>query len=635
MTTDTTSDVFVSYKAEDRARLKPLVAALEAEGFSVWWDAHIGGGTNWRDDIQEHLNDAKCVIVAWTKRSVGPEGNFVRDEATRAQRAGAYLPIRLDAVEPPLGFGEVQAVSLQGWKGNPADERFRAIVEAVRSRVSGEQQAHRPTHIPQPRLSRRTAVVGGAGAVALAGVGGWLLLKPAPANAKRIAVMPFANLSGDEKQAYFSEGVAEELRAALSRIQLEVIGSASSAAVKDLDSKAAASKLGVANILTGSVRRSPETIRINAQLVSGSDGVERWAQSYDRAPGDAIKIQSDIAANVAQALSVALGQAKRAALSLGGTSDSGAQDLVLQARQLLRDADAPEAYRKCISLADGAIARDANYADAYVAKAFAVGAFASTFAPSPAEMARQIALAEATARKAIQIAPNLGSAHVTLGALEGAQLKFRSSLQYVRHALALAPEDSFVLSMALVGISYLGNGEEALGLADRLTALDPLNAQAYRIKADLLMTQRRYQQSIEAARNALALAPNLRSAHTSIAYNLILLDRLKDATGELRAVPTDDPYRLAGEGMIAARSRDAGAVGEIIARMRPLMGDAASYQYAQIYAQAGDAGRAFISLENALAAKDPGLNQLKVDPFLEPIRADPRYAALIRKLDFP
>ena len=111
-----------------------------------------------------------------------------------------------------------------------------------------------------------------------------------------------------QEQAYFSEGVAEELRAALSRIGLEVIGRASSDAVKDLDTKAAASKLGVANILTGSVRRSPETIRINAQLVSGTDGVERWAQSYDRAPGDAIKIQSDIAANVAQALSIALGR---------------------------------------------------------------------------------------------------------------------------------------------------------------------------------------------------------------------------------------------------------------------------------------------------------------------------------------
>ncbi len=80
------TDVFVSYKAEDRARLIQLISALEAEGFSVWWDAHIGGGAHWREDIQEHLDAAKCVIVVWTRHSVGPGGDFVRDEATRARK---------------------------------------------------------------------------------------------------------------------------------------------------------------------------------------------------------------------------------------------------------------------------------------------------------------------------------------------------------------------------------------------------------------------------------------------------------------------------------------------------------------------------------------------------------------------
>src|SRR5206468_9074454 len=140
-----------------------------------------------------------------------------------------------------------------------------------------------------------------------------LLFKPSAANSKRIAVLPFANLSSDKEQDYFAEGVAEELRAALSRVGLEVIGRESSDAVKSLDTKLAAAKLGVANILTGSVRRSSQTIRINAQLLSGSDGVERWAQTYDRAPGDAIKIQSAIATNVAQALTITLGGAGRAA----------------------------------------------------------------------------------------------------------------------------------------------------------------------------------------------------------------------------------------------------------------------------------------------------------------------------------
>ena len=127
------SDVFVSYKAEDRARVCPLVEALEAEGLSVWWDAHIGGGDEWRDSIQQHLDEAKCVIVVWSKRSIGPEGHFVRDEATRAQRRHAYLPVRIDKVDPPLGFGETQAIPMIGWKGDRSDPRYQAVLAAARA----------------------------------------------------------------------------------------------------------------------------------------------------------------------------------------------------------------------------------------------------------------------------------------------------------------------------------------------------------------------------------------------------------------------------------------------------------------------------------------------------------------------
>jgi hypothetical protein len=101
--TSAASDVFISYKAEERKRLIPLVEAFEAEGFSVWWDQHIGGGTNWREEIETHLDAAKVVIVVWSKRSIGPEGRFVRDEAAQAQEAGQYLPITIDNVRPPLG----------------------------------------------------------------------------------------------------------------------------------------------------------------------------------------------------------------------------------------------------------------------------------------------------------------------------------------------------------------------------------------------------------------------------------------------------------------------------------------------------------------------------------------------------
>src|SRR6478672_11490433 len=150
------SDVFISYKAEDRPRVEPLVEALEAEGLSVWWDARVGGGEAWRESIAEHLDSARCVIVAWSKRSTGPEGRFVRDEASRAQRRGTYLPVTIDKVQPPLGFGEVQALPLSGWKGDPGDARYRAVSSCVHG-ILGRKAPTQGRPRRAPLLDRRTA----------------------------------------------------------------------------------------------------------------------------------------------------------------------------------------------------------------------------------------------------------------------------------------------------------------------------------------------------------------------------------------------------------------------------------------------------------------------------------------------
>ena len=129
------ADVFISYKAEDRRRVKPLVEALQADGLSVWWDEQIGAGDAWRDTIEQQLDGARCVVVIWSKRSVGADGKFVREEASRAQRRGLYVPVLIDPVDPPLGFGESQATSLRGWHGDPSDAHYQAVLSAVRRHV--------------------------------------------------------------------------------------------------------------------------------------------------------------------------------------------------------------------------------------------------------------------------------------------------------------------------------------------------------------------------------------------------------------------------------------------------------------------------------------------------------------------
>jgi serine/threonine-protein kinase len=629
------TDVFVSYKAEDRARLRPLVAALEAEGFTVWWDTHIGGGAHWREDIEQHLQAAKCVIVVWSKRSVGIAGDFVRDEASHARKRGVYLPVCLDPVEPPLGFGEVQAIALKRWRGDRTDPRFLAVAEAVRRCMAGEDIAH--VNLGQHQsVSRRGVIVGGAGvAAALAAGGGWYFLR-SPPDSKRIAVLPFDNLSGDAKQAYFSEGIAEELRSALSRIGLQVIGRASSEAVKDLDTKAVASKLGVANILTGSVRRSLSLVRIGAQLVDGRDGVQRWQESYDRAPGDEIKIQTDIATNVAQSLSVALGHAGQAAIRLGGTTDSAAQDLYLRASALYATDTSENAVREGVKLLDAAIARDPNYATAFRLKSSFLEYLATSYSANADQMTRGKEAAEAAARSAIAIAPKLGAAYAELAGIEQDRFNFDKAQALIRQAMVLSPTDSQVISKSMYIWWYVcGEPNKALSLANHLSELNPLAATSHSVRSAILIDTRQYEAAIQAARRSLELAPSREWPHQLIANALILMNRPDAARQELQSVPADDLYRLASEGIMAARAHDKSRVARILSQIHQGSGDSAMFQYAQIYAQARQAGPAFEALENGLAVKDPGVTGVRTDPFLDPIRADARYAALVKKIKFP
>jgi tetratricopeptide (TPR) repeat protein len=375
-------------------------------------------------------------------------------------------------------------------------------------------------------------------------------------------------------------------------------------------------------------------IRIRAHLVGGSDGVERWAQSYDRAPGDEIKIQSDIATQVADALSVALGQTAGAALALGGTADSAAQDLLLQARQLRRTAT-EEALQKSLVLIEAAIARDSNYADAYVDKAGALSALAATFSKSAEQIANRLDLAEEAANRALVIAPALGSAHAVLADVEQSRLNFSRALQHLRRGLALSPENSRVLSQAATLLPYVGGGQEAMRLADRSIALDPLNVRAYRRKIEILYAARQYPLAIVMGRKAIEMQPENANPNIYIGPSLLLTGRAREAQAAFRALPDGDPFRLTGEALVAARTGDGVTAERFAAELWKQYGTAFSYQQAQIRTQMNQHERAFAELNNALVARDPGLVYLKTDPFLDPIRSDPRFAALIKKLNFP
>ena len=625
------TDLFVSYKAEDRPRVEPLVEALQAEGYSVWWDAEIGGGEEWRDAIVRELDAARLVLVVWSKRSVGPQGKFVRDEATRAQRRGVYLPAVIDKVEPPLGFGEIQSLDLQRWKGDRSNRKYQALLRAIRTRLGGSSSS--APEAKRKGVSRRAAIWGGAAvAAAAAGIAGWTLLRPGKASAKSIAVLPFANLSGDPAQAYFSDGIAEELRSALTRVAgLTVVARTSSEAVRNDDAKAAARKLGVGNILAGSVRQSPTTIRIGAQLIDGGTGVEKWSETYDRAPGDVIKIQTDIAENVARALAIAL---TGAAVAFGGTASAAAQNLLLKAIAIANSGERQD-LQTAQSLLDGALEIDPQYAEAYVQKARVLNNYAGYFATGD-ELPRYRNEASRNARRALGIAPDLASAHNALAEIHRVSLEFKNADREYRRALALAPHDASTLRDTARFSSQVGRSNEALRLVAQAIALDPLNPASYTSRMWVLVANRQFAEAVDYSRTIEARWPDF-VPWLQIAFCLINLDRLDEAAQA--AAKLDEAGGSGGrplaEGLINARAGRAAQAESNLATIKRLFGDAASYQYAQIYSVMGAKPRALAALDRAWDIRDSGLLWLKVDPTLDPLRNEPRFKALIERLDFP
>lgn len=159
------NEVFISYKREDQARVALLAEGLRSAGLSVWWDRDISGGEAWRQAISDHLASAGCAIVVWSENSVGPAGEFVQDEAGRAKARGVLVPVRIDRVDLPLGFGEVQSLDLVGWSGNRRDARFQELVAVVKAVLSG---GPRPRPKALGRRARLVAAWGGGLGVAAA-----------------------------------------------------------------------------------------------------------------------------------------------------------------------------------------------------------------------------------------------------------------------------------------------------------------------------------------------------------------------------------------------------------------------------------------------------------------------------------
>lgn len=455
----------------------------------------------------------------------------------------------------------------------------------------------------------------------------------APAGDKSIAVLPFVDMSQAGDQAYFSDGLSEELLNQLAQVpQLRVIARTSSFSFKDrnVDIATIAGALGVAHVLEGSVRKSGDRLRVTAQLVRASDSTHLWAQTYDRALSDVFALQDEISREIVSALKVELLPEQR----LGGTqrtSHPAAYEAYLRGMDANRSAGHGAAMR-ALGAFEQAVGLDPGYANAHAALALARNV-AADYAASAAQRAEQLDRAFAAAGQAITLAPDLADGYTARGTLRNLiDWDWTGAATDLERALALDPNDPATLTAYAHLMFFGGRHGEAIAMLRRATDLDPLAATTwFNLGVTLL-----HDGQAEAARDALQRASDLSVDANWPEFYLGFLDLQAGDTERalLHFLRAPDPYRLAGTAMLehARGNPDASQAALDALRERYAVGFA--YQIAQVHAWRGEVDLAFAWLQRGYDSRDYGLTRLRDDPILAAVADDPRFALLVDKVGF-
>jgi TolB-like protein/Tfp pilus assembly protein PilF len=453
---------------------------------------------------------------------------------------------------------------------------------------------------------------------------------PAPASAVKaaahnsLAVLAFANLSGDPRQDYFSDGLSEEVLDALAHVgALQVAARTSSFSFKNktVDVGTIARQLGVAYVLDGSVRRDGDHIRVSASLVDARTGFKTWSETYDRKLDDVFAVQQGIAAAVARALQVQLGGGALPRIASGGTTNAGAYDQYLRGRQLV-DLSASEGdWRQALAFFDAAIAADPNYAAAHSARARALIGLAAAFLSSD-KLAAAHDQALAAARRAAALAPQSADAQSTLAyTLVAARFDFTGAAAPFQRSLELGSGDAAILIRYGAWACRTGKAEQGLQALRTAVSLDPLNPRAHKSLALGLYATRDYGAAIDAMRRALSLSQKMTLAHSVIGDALLMRGDMAGAEAEYRQEPVSWA-KLTGQAVLAARSGRKDQAKALLDHLAAQFGDSNVYQQAEIRAQLGDVPGTLVALKRARSVGDIGLAYVWTDPLLDPARAD-------------
>ena len=472
------------------------------------------------------------------------------------------------------------------------------------------------------------------------------------ASEKSIAVLPFENLSEDKANAYFADGIQEEILTRLAKIaDLKVISRTSTLQYQSKPGNLSdiAKQLGVANILEGSVQKAADQVRINVQLIKAATDTHLWADTYDRKLTDIFTVESQVAKAVADTLQAKLSGTEQSAIAARPSENSEAHDLYLKGRYFFGKRTADD-LKRAIDYFNQALAKDPNYALAYAGLADSYVLLPEYSRESSAELFPK---ARAAAGKALAIDNTLAEAHASLGlllaTLSTSGINLRESKREFERAIALNP--NYAPAHHWYGFSVLlplGEFDRAIAEVKRALELDPFSAVMNANIGFCYLYARRYPEAIAQFRKAAELDPSSPAPHLGLGEAYELSGQREQAITEYERAgnlfsqlthipPTSDNFLPSLAGRYVLKGERAKALQLLDHYKGPTQrGAAPDFGVALDYVRLGDNNKAIDWLERSYQNKEPSfLEDIKVNPLLDPLRGDPRFEALVQKVVGP
>jgi TolB-like protein len=665
--------VFLSYTSQDSETASRVCEALRVAGIEVWFDrSELRGGDAWDQKIRREIRDCALFIPLISANTAARAEGYFRLEWSIAEQRSQMIarnkafivPVCIDVTpesgaDVPESFQRVQWTRLPGGDTPPAFAAHIAAllgapVAASASTTApitppGEVRAAaaKPTsRIRLAAIALATLVVVGLAYVVFERFQlpkqtpsdrGVAAVVPAPAVSavpeKSVAVLPFVNMSADKEQEYFADGLAEELLDLLAKTPgLHVVARTSSFSFKGKsdDIPTIALKLKVANILEGSVRKSGNRLRVTTQLVRAADGEHLWSETYDREMKDIFKVQDEIAAAVVAALKLKLVPGQNGSPRRSTNPDAYFQYL-LGEQSFIRGSD--EDYRRSVAAYRQAIALDPNYAAAHAGLAMSEFYLSDSTGDS-AGLDRAMAAAE----HAVALAPDQPIGYAARGDLRSEiAWDFAGAQSDFARALELDPGDPFVLRRYSILLQCLGRLPEAITAARKVSEIDPFSAPAWRTFSEALYTNGEMPAARDAIHRSLSIDPANPQALRDLGTIELLDHQPAEALAAFQKIISDDLSLLGvratniamAEHSLGHARESQQALDDAIAKTA----QTSAYQIAEAYAWRGEKDKAFEWLERAYRQRDGGLTQLKTDPLFASLRSDPRFKAMLRKIN--